>query len=92
MRTPELCHRVSTSRTPARGISFWIIAMTLLLNSSLFAKNRLAAATEPKAKRSEVSAALFEESTVRVFDLQIPPAELSQLTRSSKTYVPAELR
>ena len=44
-----------------------------------------------KTKRSAVGAAFFDDPAVRLFDLRIPEAELSQLGRSSRTYVKAEL-
>ena len=77
----------------ASRVSFWIVVMTIVLATSLFgAEKRQATGPEPKTKRSAITAAFFADPTIRLFDLQISPAELSQLTRNSETYVPAELR
>ncbi len=81
------------SRTAAVRVLFWVMAMTLVMVSSVFAADRKAAkGAGPKAKRSVLTDAFFADPAVRLFDLQIAPDQLSQLTRNSKVYVPAELR
>ena len=48
-------------------------------------------AAKVKKKKADVGAEFFQEPTVRVFDFKVSDDALMQLTRSSRTYVPAQI-
>lgn len=79
-------HTDTRSRYVAWG---WLTAFAL----SFFVPSAMAAGEEgkTKTKKAKVGAEFFEDSAVRVFDLKVSEDVLSQLTRSSETYVPVQI-
>jgi spore coat protein H len=77
-------------QTRRSSIPAFLLAILTLWPASVLAQERERVLKTPE--RAKISDAFFSDPAVRVFDLQISEAALSQLQQSPRTYVTAELK